>query len=516
MVVLSLAEFWWIAFYAGELLAESQTRTFLFARFEWVGVVVLPLAWIAFVFEYTGRTEYLTRTRWAVLAIVPAVTLVAALFAYEGAIRTPVQTTAYGGVTALTGGFGPGMWLFALFTWLVVASGAILLVEFILEQRSLYRGRAAALVGAAVVPIAASYVFATDLVPTAVFDPTPIAFALSSLLAVVAIVEYDMFSRMPVSSHLASGTAVDAIDDPVFVLDTGSVVVDCNPAACALVGTDRESLLGRHADDVAVLADLADDATATTVSVEDEDGTAHYDVQTAPIDGDDDHVFGEVVTLRDVTERRERKQRLDGLNEVLRATLQEEMDTVQRVVDDGDTISDVAVLRERVSVALDVSDRAGELATMVSPESEPPADIVPIIHEEIDAAREWRPDVTFVLEASLGEWAYCSGLFEPVFRVSLRHAAERSLAADTDSVVGIAVTAEAETVTVTVSDTGDPLTEHEQTVLLHGAEPRPADSDDMGRWLVNWGVEQAGGTVSAGTDGRHTVLELTFPRTSAE
>jgi len=214
-----------------------------------------------------------------------------------------------------------------------------------------------------------------------------------------------------------------------------------------------------------------------------------------------------------VTDRRERKQRLDALNDVLRATIQEEMTTVQQAVEDDDEVTDIDVLRENAAVALDVSDRAGELASMVEPEAERPADIVPIIHEEIDAAREWRPDVSFVLDATLGEWAHCSGLFEPVFRVSLRHAAERSLAETPAPVVGISVDAGPEAVTVSVTDSGRPLSDHERAVLRGEARPQPSDQADMSRWLVNWGIEQADGTLRIGTDGDHTSLELTFPRT---
>jgi len=179
-------------------------------------------------------------------------------------------------------------------------------------------------------------------------------------------------------------------------------------------------------------------------------------------------------------------------------------------------VTDIDVLRENASVALVVSDRAAELASMVEPEAERPADIVPIIHEEIDAAREWRPEVSFVLDATLGEWAYCSGLFEPVFRVSLRHAAERSLQRSPEPLVGISVDAGPQAVTVSVSDSGRPLSEHERAVLLGEARPRPSDQTDMSRWLVSWGIEQTDGNIRIGTDGDHTALELTFPRTDTE
>jgi len=517
LFVAVVAELWWLLSYLGELLAESLTLTLAFRRLEWLGVVIIPVAWTMFVVEYTGRGEYLTSRRVAALSTVPSVAALGSIFAYEGMIRRNLAMADHGGVSALAGDSAPLLLLFSVFTWLVVTASAILLIEFVVDRGTLYTKRALALIGAGIVPVLASIVDTFDLGSPEVFQLTPLTFALSSGLAALAIVEFDMFRSAPVPSHLAAETAVAAGEDPTFVLDVGGTVVDFNPAASTLVGVDRSELLGMPNDEVDPLTNVNGATTDPTVTVEQSGETRHYDVKRTSIDGDGGYHRGTVLTLRDVTDRRERKQRLDALNDVLRATIQEEMTTVQQAVEDGDDeVTDVDILRDNASVALGVSHRAGELASMVEPEAERPADIVPIIHEEIDAAREWRPEVSFVLDATLGEWAHCSGLFEPVFRVSLRHAAERSLQQDSEPVVGISVDAGSEAVTVSVSDSGRPLSDHERAVLRGEARPRPSDQTDMSRWLVNWGIEQADGTIRIGTDGEHTSLELTFPRTDGE
>jgi len=512
-----VAELWWLACYVGQLYIPSRSVTVTLSQLEWLGGVVVPLAWTAFVVEYTGRGAYLTRRRVAVLAVIPLATAIAATVSYVPLIRERVELVTVDGATVATGPPGTLYLLLSVYSWLLVSGSAILLVEFIVNRRSLYTKQAAALLGAGIIPIAVSIVDTLWMVGPGALKLTPMTFAVSSGLAALAIVEFDMFRQVPVPSHLATETAIAATEDPTFVLDRGGTVADCNGAALSLAGVSRETLLGSPSESVTGLSDITDGEAPSTVAIDNDDGTAYYDVQSTPIDGEGDHTFGSVVTLRDVTDRRERKQRLDALNDVLRATIQEEMTTVKRAVEDGDDdVTDIDVLRENASVALGVSDRAGELASMVEPEAERPADIVPIIHEEIDAAREWRPEVSFVLDAALGEWAYCSGLFEPVFRVSLRHAAERSLQQGGAPVVGISVDAGPEAVTVSVSDSGSPLSEHERAVLLGEVRPRPSDRTDMSRWLVAWGIDQADGTIRIGTDGDHTSLELTFPRTDGE
>lgn len=515
LLVASVAELWWLLCYAGELFSPTTAGTEVFARLEWASAVFIPMLWAIFVVEYTGRGQYITRNRLAALAVPPAIALVAVATAFESLVRPNLVVRETGGLHVVIGDFGPIYWLFAIYAWLLVVSSLLLLVEFVIDSRDLYQKQAIALIGAGAVPQVASIVNTTKVVGLESFSLTPLSFALSSGLVALAILEFDAFSKAPVAHHLATDTALSAVEDPVFVVDRNQVVVDCNAAACSMLGLDREALTGTHRSSLAPLADVDPDRTTSTVTVERGGETTYYDVQTATIHGEGEHVFGTVVTLRDVTARRQRKQRLDTLNDVLRATIQEEMETLKRVVDDeDDVLADSEEIRDRAAMALDMSDRAGDLASMIDPDADSPADIVPIIHEEIDAAREWQPDVSFVLDATLDEWAYCSGLFEPVFRVSLRQAAKRSLAADAEPVVGVAVTSGPEAITVSVSDRGPSLTEHERAVLVDGAEPRPTDKDDMSRWLINWGVEQAGGTLRLGTDGDHTSFELTFPRTA--
>lgn len=515
LLLASVLELLWVCLYFGQIFSPTAAQTLLLARLGWVPAVFIPSLWVLFVVEYTGRGAYLTRARVVGLVTPPVVALLAVAVAYESLVRPDVMVTEVDGLHAITAGFGPMYWFFVGYAWLLVMSSLVLLVEFIVEQRSLYRKRAGALLGAGFIPQIASFLNSTGLDGVGGLDPTPLSFAVSSGLAALAIVEYDAFDEPPIPRHIATGRAIEAIDDPTFVVDGSDTVVDCNPAACAVVGLDEQSLVGTPKATLPPLAGV-DTAEDSTVTVERDGTMTYYDVQTATVDQDGSHGHGRVLTLRDVTDRRERKQRLNALNDVLRATIQEEMATVKQTVDEEGTGSDIRALRERASLALDMTDRAGELASMVEPEAESPADIVPIIHEEIEAARELHPEVSFVLDATLGEWAYCSGLFEPVFRVSLRHAARRSLQSEAEPVVGISIAAGPESVTVSVSDRGPALTDHERTVLCEGAEPTPSDRADMSRWLVNWGVEQAGGRILVGTDGDHTSLELTFPRTDRE
>lgn len=519
LTVMGVGQLWWVCLYMGELAAPTQWLTFTFARLQWLGPPVIPVAWLVFTLEYSGRRALLSRQRLVGVALIPALTGVAAMVAYDPWIRQDIQLAIVDEVSVLTGSIGVWLWVFELYTLICVAVGAAALLDLAFEDRSLYRPQAMALLAAVTVPLLFSISFAIGLWPVPEFDPTPVAFTLTAMFGLLAVLEFDLFDRMPVPSHVAFDTVVEAMGDPVFVLDSEGVVVDVNPAAASLVGRPREAILERPADAILPGSDLDHvDDEETTVRIACDGGERSFDVRRTRID-DSSHDFGEVLTFRDVTARHERQERLDALNDVLRATLQEEMETVQQVVDDSaDQMTAAETLREHASIALDVSDRAAELSAIASLEDEPPADVVPIIHDEIDEARSLYSDVTFVLDATLDEWAYCSGLFEPVFRVALRNAAKRARATAGVPVVTVSVSIDERSdgdVSVTVSQEGPAPSDHERAVLTRGAEPRPADSEDIGRWLLNWGIRQCNGNVAIEHDGERTKLELSFPRTDA-
>ena len=77
LLMLAVAE--WSLGYALELgSADLPTQTF-WAKVEYLGIVSVPVMWLAFVLQYTGRDKWLTRRNAALVVIVPLVTLLLVL-----------------------------------------------------------------------------------------------------------------------------------------------------------------------------------------------------------------------------------------------------------------------------------------------------------------------------------------------------------------------------------------------------------------------------------------------------
>ncbi|MFC7045983.1 histidine kinase N-terminal 7TM domain-containing protein [Halobacteriaceae archaeon GCM10025711] len=164
---------WVGAYSAGFWSTGLETKLFWY-RLEWLGVVSLPVAWIGFAAEYTGRDRYLTPKYVALLSVVPALTV---LLAWTNPAHHLVLTSAsvvtYGEFAVLERNWGPWFWVHIVYSYSLLVAGAALLFRLVVDSRTLYRGQATALLVAVGAPWVGNVAYVTDLTGLPGFDPTP-------------------------------------------------------------------------------------------------------------------------------------------------------------------------------------------------------------------------------------------------------------------------------------------------------------------------------------------------------
>src|SRR5215211_5110699 len=65
----------WVLTYALELGTGDMPRKIFYAQIQYLGIASVPLAWLAFTLQYTGRGAWLTWRKLALLLIEPLITL---------------------------------------------------------------------------------------------------------------------------------------------------------------------------------------------------------------------------------------------------------------------------------------------------------------------------------------------------------------------------------------------------------------------------------------------------------
>ncbi|ELY54482.1 histidine kinase N-terminal 7TM domain-containing protein [Natronolimnohabitans innermongolicus] len=526
LVALLAGQCLWSAFLVFDLQASTLDAKLFWANVRWIGVVAIPVAWVFFSLEYTGRDRYVQPRYVALLSIVPAITVALAL-ADSSLLYTDSSLVSENGALYLTRDPGPWFWVIAAYTYLLGLLGALPLLELIWHDSRPFRGQSAALLVGILAPWTANALFLAGAIPVPGLDPTPVGFAISGVAYLGALTRFQLFGASPSPTPRARRLLFEQLPDGAIVIDAHDVIVDINESGAAILGTSRRSALGQPIRVVAPESVLVqtDDPTAEQRGVTGRHDDRLYDVTVTQITDVRDRTIGRVITFHDVSEHVRQQQRHEVLNRVFRHNIRTETNVISSyatlLADDDDRgaaakITDSAarieLLATRAREITDVFDRAHE-----------PADPVPLeslLEDALAPVREEYPDAR--IECDPVDDVHVDGVLEPVFTNLVENGIEHDPSPEADATVRIAVETadDGDRVRVHVTDDGPGIDGYEQTILERGAETPLEHSSGLGLWLAKWGTEIAGGAVSFDTDGRHgttVIVEvpvLTPPRST--
>ncbi len=182
-----------------------------------------------------------------------------------------------------------------------------------------YWQMALALVAASLLPWAANLLHNFEVGWFARIDLTPSAFVVTGGVLVWGLYRERLVDLAP----LARSIVVDNMEDAVFVLDAFGRVVDVNPAAALVLGTTRPTLVGlpldqllpRPATPVAQGAPSQEAYSADELSLGEGPNRRTFDLLRQPLTDRRGRAAGELVVLRDLTERVNAEERLQHLLE---------------------------------------------------------------------------------------------------------------------------------------------------------------------------------------------------------
>src|SRR5829696_384508 len=311
---------WWSVCSALELSAGDLAGREYWGDLKYVGVVLLPPAYLAFVLQCSGRRRW---PRWLgpALAVEPlAVLLLLAGAATHDLVRYyPADATL---ATTQAAEAGPLFWPHLLYNNALIWTGTVLLVVTLSRMSRLYRGQSLLLVGAILLPIMLNLLFNLRVEPFRQVDLTPFAFVLSTSVLVWGVYQLSLLDLRPVARSQIFRT----ISDPVLVLDPDGRVLDANPAAGQLAGRPLTEVVGQPVGQLlptwsrTVTAAMEPQGGAPVDREVTQDGRI-YDLAISALPERQRQPGGHLVVARDVTERRQVEEKLcAALNAELVAT----------------------------------------------------------------------------------------------------------------------------------------------------------------------------------------------------
>jgi len=299
-------------------LTTLSAKTF-FLHITYVGITIVPPAWMLFCLAYTGRGKWITRRKLLLFLIEP-------IFVQIAILTNPVHMSfwqefrleAVNGIIVTTSLAGNLFWLHAMYSYIFLLVGCAVLIRTMWRSPQLYRGQMTLLLVGAFAPWIANIVFLAGWSPLPRFvDLTPLAFVITVITIGWSMYRFRLLDLVPI----ARDVIVDNMDDAILVLDSSLRIVDANHSAVKLLRIPLTQMLGQPVPQVlSNQNELLDQLTKTGV-VETEielpvDETMHFfKLRVSTIYNQQKETSGHIVVVQDITSLKEANRALKLANE---------------------------------------------------------------------------------------------------------------------------------------------------------------------------------------------------------
>ncbi|WP_418284959.1 histidine kinase N-terminal 7TM domain-containing protein [Halorubrum sp. DTA46] len=523
LALLLVGQVWWTTFLVFELEAPTLAAKALWYDVQWIGVVVIPVAWLLFALEYTGRDRYVTPGVIAALAVTPVVTVAVVLVGDpSGLIRADAAVAESPVGSFLRAEPGPWYYVIAGYTYLLGLLGSVPIVQLVRDDARPFRGQSAALIVGTAAPWASSVLYLSGAIPVAGLDPTPLAFAVSGVAYLLALSRFRLLTLAPAPRRRARQLVFEHLHDPAFVVGTEGYVVDLNESAAETFGIDRRTAVGEPAAAVVPRYDalVEDDADPSPLTIMGADGRRPYEARTRDVSDAHGRSIGSLVIFHDVGEYLGQQQRLDVLNRVFRHDVRTETNLIhgyaEQLQADPTDERALRVVKESATRILELSERTRTASELFDPirETPPPValdealtGVAADLRAEFPCARVSVADDLPAVRVP----AVASVIAEDLCSNAVRHN-------DGDAPsVWLDATADGDWVTLVVADDGPGIDETEYEVLNRGTETPLEHGSGIGLWIVKWATDRVGGDVSfERREPRGTVVTVSLPTTGSD
>ena len=487
----------WCASYGVALVVFSgPLRVNLTALWLLSAIWTGPL-FLLFALAYTGRTDLARGGSALSLLTLPA--LGSGLLVTHGGhslLWTNYELAPVFGVATADYTLQPLAYLVLVFTLLSAGVAVLLLVDTVVSYGPLYRGEAIAVALSTVPPVAGSLPWLFGFGPYPQLLLAPALFPLHLVLDGYAFVERDMFETNPTTRRAADRSAVDDIPTPLFALDPNDCVVTVNETAIEVFDLQRSAVLGAPLE-AALPLERGPDGEWESVTTTTDGRERRFTVGTAPLTDPASTEVGRTVILQEVTREREREQRLDVLNRVIRHNLRNEMTVIlghaDRIADrttDPKLIDSAATITESGERLLTTGAKAREFEQIRGSQRDVKAvDVATLIDDAADDLRAQFPSATVELDVSPA--TETSLRTDPhVLTLVVRSLIENALTHNhTDAPRAVVTLSESQAgLDIRISDNGPGIDPAELEPIREGTETELAHSTGISLWVASWGV----------------------------
>lgn len=490
--------------------------------------ILLPIPWVLFVFEYTGRTKFISPGITGIIATVPFIGFVATAVIFGSRwvlwMSLPSLATASGLIGVGVAFLSIVQWLALLYAGglMFVGSGLLLWTFHRYEHLDSIVGML--LGGFGIIPwLSLLLGLQVDRTGSLAMPETIAAGFLIGGFTVAGVLDrYHLFQTIPAAGNIGPATVIEEMEDLVLVTDSEGTIVEINDAVKSKLNMRRPGVVGADVTEL-LDASISDLLESSTVELQSVTGHRLFDPTVTELTDQHGINIGYTLVLRDVTDRVTRQQRLKVLNRVLRHNLRNDMTTIvghaewlrkgandPRLVETAETI-----VRNGEELAA-LAEEAREIDRLMASPGKPTQDVslAALIQNVTTDAESDHPQVT--CQHHVPEDVVVT-LRDDLLKRALTNLVENAIEHNDSEEPRVELRAIYEPdrtypLTVSVVDNGPGIPEAEQKAVLEGDETPLQHGSGLGLWVVRWIVTRLGGEMDIEhREPRGTIVSLQVP-----
>jgi PAS domain S-box-containing protein len=338
LAFLALACAEWSLGYALEIAVADPPGKVFWGQSQYLGIVAVPLLWVIFAYTYSTKGTRMTRRTVSLLSIIPLITLVLAFTTgWHGLIWKDIQIRTVGTFSALELTYGFWFWIHLCYSYILLLVGTIFILRSFNRTRGLFRRQNVILLVAVLTPWLGNLLYILELSPIPNLDFTPFAFAISIGVFAWGIFNYKLGYIAP----LARDLVLEKMPDGMIVLDAQDNVVDLNPALQKALGVSPSQAIGQRSKDLFSAWPSLVERYEHTLEAQDEivieegETRTWLELRMSPLFDSRDRLLGRVVTVRDISERKQMEQALRRSEERYREIYENVADVIYETDNQG-------------------------------------------------------------------------------------------------------------------------------------------------------------------------------------
>ena len=325
-VCISAAFFWALA----DLLnlgSISLSSKLFWDNVSYMAIVIFPVSWILFVFEYSGKSKYITKS---LIFLMSSFSLLILIIVwtnqYHYLFRSDIFLIEISGVLAFGKKYGPLFWLFIIYFYFLIIIGIFYLFQSFNLSNSINRKQKITFIIAIFITWIANLIHLSRIVISPL-DFTSVYFSLMGLVLLIGITKYQLLDIVP-TAYL---NVFKNMNDAIIVLGRFNQIVEINPSMEKVLGLESSKICGKKLEQISEIwpelnkeyLNLSSKKLANKKNLV--KGNKIFEMDISNIYDSKNFLIGYIIALHDITNRKKMEDKLIKSNnqiEELNETLQ--------------------------------------------------------------------------------------------------------------------------------------------------------------------------------------------------